>query len=148
MAEEFRLGLYYTPFDKRGAELEKTLSCNNPQKHRYIPPAIVFKHAGTNAPSQPGILEDGENMTIPLGEKKFWKRAALASAAMVSLLAFGATPRASASDYDGCQRRIYKADHKLHEAIEHHGWYSRQAEHARHELREARERCWNEPRSS
>jgi len=108
----------------------------------------VFDKRGTNAPFQPGILEDGEKITIPLGEKKFWKRAALASAALVGLLAFAATPRASARDYDdyGCQRRIAKADHKLHEAIEHHGWYSRQADHARHELREARERCWREHR--
>jgi dienelactone hydrolase len=89
-------------------------------------------------------LEDGENMTIPLGEKKFWKRAALASATLVGLLAFAATPRVYADDYDRCQRRIAKADHKLHEAAEHHGWNSRQADHARHELREARERCWNE----
>jgi hypothetical protein len=28
--------------------------------------------------------------------------------------------------------------------VEHHGWNSRQAEHARHELHDARERCWNE----
>ena len=85
-------------------------------------------------------------MTIPLGEKKFLKRMLLATAATIGLLAFAATPRASAHDYDdrGCQRRIFKADRKLHEAIERHGWYSRQAEHARHELREARERCWRE----
>jgi hypothetical protein len=91
-------------------------------------------------------LEDGENMTIPLGGKKFLRCSVLA-AALVGLLGFAATPRAFAHDYDDydrCQRRIYKADHKLHEAIERHGWYSRQAEHARHELREARERCWRE----
>ncbi len=40
--------------------------------------------------------------------------------------------------------RIAKADHKLHEAEEHHGWNSKQADHARHELHEARQRCWNE----
>jgi len=84
-----------------------------------------------------------ENMTIPLGEKKFLGRTVLAAVAMVGLMAFAATPRANADDYDRCQRRIAKADHKLHEAAEHHGWNSRQADHARHELREARERCWN-----
>ena len=86
-------------------------------------------------------------MTNYTGEKKFFKRMLLATAATVGLLAFAATPRAFAHDYDDydrCQRRIFKADRKLHEAIERHGWYSRQAEHQRHELREARERCWNE----
>jgi len=43
---------------------------------------------------------------------------------------------------DDCQHRIAKADHKLHEAIEHHGPRSEQAEHWRHELHEAREECW------
>jgi hypothetical protein len=76
------------------------------------------------------------------GEKKFLGRAVLAAGALVGLLAFAATPRAYADD-DHCQRRIAKADHRLHEAIEHHGWDSRQADHARHELREARERCWS-----
>lgn len=51
--------------------------------------------------------------------------------------------RASADD-DGCQRRTALADHKLHEAIERHGYHSRQADHWRHELHEARERCWRE----
>ena len=86
-------------------------------------------------------------MTTYTGERNFFGRAVLAAAALLGLLAFVATPRASAHDYDDynrCQRRIAKADHKLHEAIEHHGWYSRQAEHQRHELREAREHCWNE----
>ena len=83
-------------------------------------------------------------MTFQTGEKKFRARTLLVSAAILSMLAFAGTPRASAEDYDRCQRRIAKADHRLHEAVEHHGWYSRQADHARHELREARERCWNE----
>ena len=85
-------------------------------------------------------------MTMFKGERKFWRRSLLAAAAFVGLLAFVATPRASAHEdpYYKCQRRIAKEDYKLHEAIERHGWYSRQAEHHRHELREARERCWNE----
>ena len=44
---------------------------------------------------------------------------------------------------DDCQRRVARADHRLHEAIEHRGYQSEEAEHARHELQEARERCWN-----
>ena len=83
-------------------------------------------------------------MSIRLGEKKFIGKSVLAAAALVGLLAFTATPRAFANDDGRCQRRIVKADHKLHEAIEHHGWNSRQADHARNELREARERCWGE----
>ena len=76
------------------------------------------------------------------GEKKFLGRSVLAAAALVGLLGFAATPRAYADD-EHCQKQIRKADHRLHEAIEDHGWNSRQAEHARHELREAREHCWN-----
>jgi hypothetical protein len=85
-----------------------------------------------------------ENMKVQTGGKKFFGKAMLAGAALAGLLAFGAVPRASAEDYDACQRRVAKADHKLHEAAEHHGWNSRQADRARHDLREARERCWNE----
>ena len=55
------------------------------------------------------------------------------------LALFGTPPNAKADD---CQERIIKADHKLHEAIEHHGYESKQAAHARHELREARTYCW------
>ena len=83
-------------------------------------------------------------MTLQSGEKKSLGRTLLVSAAFLGMLAFLGAPPASAEDYDSCQRRIAKADHKLHEAAEHHGWDSRQAEHARHELHEARERCWNE----
>jgi hypothetical protein len=71
-------------------------------------------------------------------------RTLLVSAAVLGMLTFAGAPRASADDYDRCQRRIAKADHNLHEAIEDHGRNSRQADHARHELHEARERCWNE----
>lgn len=45
---------------------------------------------------------------------------------------------------DDCQRRVARADHRLHEAIEHRGYQSEEAEHARHELQEAREQCWND----
>ena len=53
-------------------------------------------------------------------------------------------PRALAEDQDRCQRRIVHAEHELHEAIDHHGRHSKQAEHERRELHQARERCWNE----
>ena len=79
-------------------------------------------------------------MTL-MGEKKFFGRTMLAAAALVGMLAFAA-PRASADEYGDCQRRIAKADHRLHEAVEHHGWNSRQADRARYNLHEAREHCW------
>src|SRR6201984_653382 len=68
-------------------------------------------------------------------------KAALATAALSGLLFLAGAPAANAADRDNCERRIAKADYKLHEAIEHHGYYSRQAEHWRHERREAYERC-------
>jgi hypothetical protein len=65
----------------------------------------------------------------------------LATAAMGAFLLFGAAPRAAA-EYEDCQHRIAKADHRVHEAAEHHGWNSSQARHARAQLHEAREHCW------
>jgi hypothetical protein len=66
----------------------------------------------------------------------------LAGAALAGFLLFTAGAPGSRAD-DDCQRRISKADHRLHEAIEHHGRESRQADNARHQLREAREYCYN-----
>ena len=66
----------------------------------------------------------------------------LAGAALAGFLLFTGAPRLRADD-DACQRRIARADHHLHEAIERHGRESRQADNARHELHQAREYCWN-----
>jgi uncharacterized protein (DUF3084 family) len=66
----------------------------------------------------------------------------LSTAAMAGLLLFTGAPCAAAEEHD-CQKRIAKADHNLHEAIEHHGRASQEAEHARHELQEARAHCWS-----
>lgn len=65
----------------------------------------------------------------------------LAAIAIGGFLLLAATPRAAADEHD-CQRRIARADHRLHEAAEHHGWDSPQAARARAQLREAREFCW------
>jgi len=73
-------------------------------------------------------------------------RATLATVALGGLLLFAGAPSAKANDWEGCDRRVDRAEWKLHEAIEHHGYYSRQADHWRHELREERERCWRERR--
>jgi hypothetical protein len=67
---------------------------------------------------------------------------ALAGSALAGFLFFAGAPRLRADD-EACERRIAKADHRLHEAIEHHGRGSRQADNARRQLREAREYCWN-----
>lgn len=69
-------------------------------------------------------------------------KAAVIATVLIGFLTFAAVPRLHADD-NNCQRRISKADHRLHNAIEHHGRESRQAERARQELHEARERCWN-----
>jgi hypothetical protein len=47
---------------------------------------------------------------------------------------------------DECQKRTANADHKLHEAVEHHGYHSPQAQHWRQELAEARSYCWEHSR--
>jgi hypothetical protein len=73
--------------------------------------------------------------------KGIFGKAGLATAALGGLLFFAGAPGAQAADRDDCARRIAKTEHRLHEAIEDHGYYSRQANHQRHELREARERC-------
>lgn len=64
----------------------------------------------------------------------------IVTASLLAAALFIAVPKASADD---CQKRILKADHHLHEAVEHHGYQSSQAEHARHELAEARAWCWD-----
>ena len=63
-------------------------------------------------------------------------------AALPGFLLFTGAPRVRANESE-CEHRTERADHHLHEAIEHHGWDSSQAEHARHELHEARDYCWN-----
>jgi hypothetical protein len=75
-----------------------------------------------------------------LGIIKFWKLL-LTGLALTAVLLFTGAPRVRADESE-CQHRLAKADHRLHEAVEHHGWDSKQAEHARHELHEAREHCW------
>ena len=72
--------------------------------------------------------------------KLFGKTFAVA-AILSGFLLFAAAPRASAHGADKCRRKISRAEWKLEEAVEHHGFYSRQAEHQRHELREAQDRC-------
>jgi len=85
--------------------------------------------------------EEGRVEMRSFMKKVFWGRTAFATAALTGALLFMGVGAVSA-DEGGCQRRLARADHRLHEAAEHHGWESRQAERARHELHEAREYCW------
>lgn len=71
----------------------------------------------------------------------FWIRRALAAAGLMTALFLGGAALVRADD--DCQKRIRRTDHNLHEAIEHHGVRSEQAEHWRHELAEARAYCWD-----
>ena len=71
-------------------------------------------------------------------------RAALATAMLGGVLLFAGVSSAEAHDRENCRRRVQRAEWKLEVAIERHGYYSRQANHWRHDLREERERCWHE----
>ena len=78
-------------------------------------------------------------MRFSLKDLSCWKAGVPVVALAGALFLAGVQPLRA----DDCRKRIEHADHKLHEAIEHHGPESRQADRWRHELREARERCWN-----
>jgi hypothetical protein len=77
-----------------------------------------------------------------LSSRALFGQAALATAALGGFLLFAGAPSAKA---DNCQRRIAHAEHELGEAIEDHGYYSRQADHWRHERHEAYEACRRYP---
>ena len=74
--------------------------------------------------------------------KSLFGKAALATAALGGFLFFAGAPGAQAADRDDCQRKIAKTEHKLNDAIEDHGYNSRQADKWRHERREAVQRCY------
>jgi hypothetical protein len=71
-------------------------------------------------------------------DRSLFGKATLATAALGGFLLLGGAPSARA---DHCQRRIAHAEHELGEAIEDHGYYSRQADRWRHERHEAYEAC-------
>jgi hypothetical protein len=81
-------------------------------------------------------------MNLPHSWKHHLGKTALIAGALTAFAAFGTTPPARANDDSDCQKRVSKADHRLHEAIEHHGYRSSQADAARHDLAEQREYCW------
>ena len=73
--------------------------------------------------------------------KSILGKATLATAALSGLLLFTGVPQAQAANHRDCERRISNAQWRLRDAIEDHGYYSRQANHWRHELNEEYERC-------
>ena len=74
--------------------------------------------------------------------KAIFGKAALATAALSGLFLFAGASQAQAADRrDDCDRRIARAEWRLRDAVHDHGYYSRQANHQRHELNEAYERC-------
>jgi hypothetical protein len=83
---------------------------------------------------------------MPLREhlqQSLFGKAALATAALGGFLLFAGAPQAQAADHrESCERRIAHAEHELGEAIEDHGYYSRQANHWRQKRREAYEHCY------
>jgi len=88
--------------------------------------------------------------------KSVFGKTLLATAALSGFLLFAGAPSAKANDWDDCNRRAAYSNWRLHESIEHFGYYSRQARYWRHERHEAyaqlqryrrhewRERAWRE----
>jgi len=72
--------------------------------------------------------------------KRFFK-IVLPSTLAAGFLLLSSVPAVRASDYESCHRNIEKWESRLDHDINRHGVYSRQADHDRHELAEAREDC-------
>ena len=70
--------------------------------------------------------------------KSLFAKAPLVTAVLGGFVLFAGAPSAKA---DNCQHRIARAEHELGEAIEDHGYNSRQADRWRHERHEAYEAC-------
>lgn len=74
---------------------------------------------------------------------KYGKRAVLV-AAFGALCFFAGVPQAQAEDGYECRLRVERAEARLRDAVEDHGYYSRQANDRRRDLYFQRERCENE----
>lgn len=72
---------------------------------------------------------------------KMLLKTALAAALAGGFLVLGGATAVRADDFDSCHRNIDKWEDKLERDIHRHGYDSRQANHDRHELGEARESC-------
>jgi hypothetical protein len=67
-------------------------------------------------------------------------RAVLGSVVVLGGMTLASVP-ASADRYSSCQRKIEKEERELDRQIRRHGYWSRQAQHERQELRNLRARC-------
>jgi hypothetical protein len=72
---------------------------------------------------------------------KMHLKMALVSALAGGLMLFGNRTNARAMDRDSCNQNVRRWEQKLDRDIDRHGVNSRQANHDRHELNEARESC-------
>jgi len=72
---------------------------------------------------------------------KMLLKSTLAASLAGGLFLFGGVATVRAGDYDSCRRNVEKWESRLHRDIDRHGVDSRQANHDRHELNEAREKC-------
>ncbi len=72
---------------------------------------------------------------------KMLLRTTLVSALVGGFMLFGSAAKTRADDRDNCYRNVQNWEQKLDRDIDRHGVYSRQANHDRHELGEARENC-------
>jgi len=75
--------------------------------------------------------------------RTFGKRITLAAVFLGALGFLAATPSAQADDRRDCQRRVERAEWRLRDAIEDHGYYSHQAFDRRRDLNRERERCYD-----
>jgi hypothetical protein len=91
-----------------------------------------------NNPNQHKEGAQGGCMQLHRLGKSLFGKAALATAALSGFILFAGVPSAKA---DNCQRRIAKAEHELREAVDDHGYYSREADRWRHKRHEAYEAC-------
>jgi hypothetical protein len=72
--------------------------------------------------------------------KMLWNTT-LATALASGLLILGGATIVRADDYDSCHRNVEKWESRLDRDTDRHGVYSRQANHDREELTEARQHC-------
>jgi len=71
--------------------------------------------------------------------KSVFGKTVLATAALSGFLLFAGAPSAKANDWSDCNRRAAYSDWRLHESVEHFGYYSPQAAYWWHERHEAYE---------
>ncbi len=98
---------------------------------RNILAGEVFDVVGRNLTIQPGTLR-GAPMSLNLQHLKSTLGRVAPGIVLSALVFLAAAPRARADDWGDCNRRIAYAQWQLHEAIEDHGYDSRQARLTRH----------------